>query len=54
MAPHAVARDADARRIDLLVKGREDGLGQLRRDVAVHLVVGGPGGGGGVDVEACA
>lgn len=51
MAAHAVARDADTGRVELreVVKDR---LGQLLRDIAVHLVSLVVGGLGRVDVEA--
>ena len=48
---HAVAEDADAVRIDLF-EVVEDGLGQFRRDVAVHFVPFVPGSFCHVDVEA--
>ena len=51
MAAHAVAEDAHAVRIHLF-EVFEDGLGQLRGDVAVHLVSLAPRGFGRVDVEA--
>lgn len=52
MTTHTVTRNANTARVDL-VKCREDGLGKLFRDVAVHLVALVPWGLGGVDVEAC-
>lgn len=50
MPTHAVAEDTDPLAVHLL-EVLEDGLGQLRRDVAVHLVAFVPGGFGGVEVE---
>lgn len=51
MPAHAVPEDADSPRVDLL-KGREDSLGQVGGDVAVHPVALGPGFLRRVDVEA--
>ena len=51
MPAHAVPEKADAVRIHLL-EVVEDGLGELRGDVAVHFVSLVPGGFGRVDVEA--
>jgi len=48
-----VSEDADPFTVHLL-EVLEDGLGQLGRDVAVHLVAFVPGSFGGVEVEACA
>lgn len=50
---HAVSEDADPLTVHLL-EILEDGLGQLGRDVAVHLVAFVPGGFGRVEVEGCA
>ena len=48
---HAVPEDADAIRVHLL-EVVEDGAGQFRVDVAVHLVPFVPRGSGRVDVES--
>lgn len=51
MPTHAVARDADPRRIEFLERGK-DGPRQFLRDVAVHVVSLVVWGLGGIDVEA--
>lgn len=51
MPPHAMPKDADSPRVNLL-KGREDSLRQLGGDVAVHAVAIGPGLLRRVNVEA--
>lgn len=50
MPTHAVAGDTNARGVELGEGGEERG-GQLGGDVGFHLVVGGVGGFGGVEVE---
>ena len=51
MPAHAMPEDTDPLAVHLLVVF-EDGSGELRRDVAVHLVTFVPGGFGCVEVEA--
>ena len=51
MAAHAVACDANSIGV-YLVEGGKHCLREFLRDVGVHIVVGGPGVDGGVDVES--